>query len=32
MPWDKRRLYYLLEGLASGELQRLKVEREEEAA
>jgi hypothetical protein len=29
VPWDKWRLYYVLEGLAEGELQRLKVEREE---
>jgi hypothetical protein len=29
VPWEKWRFYYLLEGLGSGELQRLKVEREE---
>ena len=29
VPWEKWRLYYLLEGLGSGELQQLKVESEE---
>ena len=32
VPWKAWRLYWLAEGQASGELQELKLEREEEAA